>query len=104
MDGIRLTKEEKEILRAISAGQDVRTLSKMENLLITLRQLKAKGLADFVEIGQKDVGFAGEPELTDKGKILLKENPKLRNGLSEGAKWLIGVIAVPVVVALIHLL
>lgn len=104
MDRIRLTKKEKEILRAISAGQDVRTLSKMEDLLITLRQLKAKGLADFVEIGQKDVGFAGQPELTDKGKILLKENPKLRNELSAGAKWVIGVIAVPFAIALIHLL
>lgn len=103
MDGIRLTKGEKEVLWAISAGQDVRTLSKMEDLLITLRQLKAKGLANFVEIGQKDVGFAGEPELTDKGKILLKENPKLRNGLSEGAKWVIG-IAVSVLIALIAML
>lgn len=103
MDGIRLTKGEKEVLWAISAGRDVRTLSKMEDLLITLRQLKAKGLANFVEIGQKDVGFAGEPELTDKGKILLKENPKLRNGLSEGAKWVIG-IAVSVLIALIAML
>lgn len=93
MDGIRLTKGEKEVLWAISAGLDVRTLSKMEDLLIMLRQLKAKGLADFVEIDQKEAGFAGEPELTDKGKILLKENPKLRNGLSEGAKWVIGTIA-----------
>lgn len=104
MDGISLTKGEKEVIRAISAGQDVRALFKMEDLLITLNQLKAKGLADFVEIEQKeDVGFAGQPWLTDKGRAFLKENPKLRNGLSEGAKWAIG-IAVSVLVALIAML
>lgn len=100
---VRLTKEEKEVLWAISSGQDVRSLSKMEDLLITLRQLKAKGLADFVELDQKDVGFAGEPELTDNGRVLLKENPKLRNGLSEGTKWAIG-IAVSILIALIAML
>lgn len=104
MDGIRLTKGEKEVMRAISAGQDVRALFKMEDLLITLRQLKTKGLADFVEIDQRNVGFAGQPWLTDKGKALLKENPKLRNGLSAGAKWAIGAIVVPVIIALISLL
>ena len=104
MDGIRLTKGEKEVLWAISAGQDVRTCSKIEDLLITLGQLKEKGLVDFVELDQKDVGFAEQPWLTNKGKALLKENPKLRNGLSAGAKWVIGVIAVPVAIALIHLL
>lgn len=103
MDGISLTKGEKEVMRAISAGQDVRALFKMEDLLITLNQLKTKGLADFVEIDQRDVGFAGQPWLTDKGRAFLKENPKLRNGLSEGAKWAIG-IAVSVLVALIAML
>ena len=65
---------------------------------------RQKGLADFVEIDQRNVGFAGQPWLTDKGKALLKENPKLRNGLSAGAKWAIGAIVVPVIIALISLL
>ena len=100
MDGLRLTKREKEVLRTMVEMHDVRIHGTMDELLVTLGQLREKGLVDFVELDQRDVGFAGQPWLTDKGKAFLRENPKLRNGLGEDAKWIIG-IAVSVLVTLI---
>ena len=104
MDGMRLSKREKEVLRTMVEMHDVRIHGPMDELLVTLGQLREKGLVDFVELDQRDVGFAGQPWLTDKGKALIRENLKLRNGLSRRAEWAIGSIVIPIIIALISLL
>ena len=97
MEDIRLSKDEKKVLMLASTGEDCPDTFPIHVFKGCVRSLERKGLvkAAYVEgVGVEAV------RLTQEGRILLAENPKLKNSID----WLrIIEFVIPLIISIIAL-
>ncbi len=100
MDKIKLTKEEKEVLRLLASGVENTDCYPSHILNACVDSLERKGLAQGVLASGHEVVAA---KITDKGKMYIALNPKLKNPTD--TKWVITTVisAIGVAVAFVAL-
>ncbi len=94
MEEIRLSKNEKKVLRLIVSGNDCPDTFPMHIFVGCIRSLERKGL---VKGAYTEGGGVEAARLTSEGRCLLAENPKLSNRINwksiiDTTLWAIGAI------------
>lgn len=100
MDKIKLTKKEKEVLRLLASGIENTDCYPLHTLNSCVDSLERKGLAKGAWASGHEVVAA---KITDKGKMYIALNPKLKNPTD--TKWVITTVisAIGVTVAFVAL-